>query len=171
MTLEKVRERLHETRILLKRLFLDSGMNLNISDLPIKGQSIYQLREETKIQFSRAALQISAWNMETMGSAIEQAKRFITDHYQESLTLEEVAGHVQLSPYYFSKLFKDEAGMTFIEWLTSFRIEQAKKLLDDTNLSLKEISYEVGYHNPNYFSRVFKKMVGKAPTDYRREHY
>jgi two-component system, response regulator YesN len=166
---ERARQRLHETQILLERLFADSGIDVQISDGFLNGQTIYQLREEAKALFSRVALQISSWRKETMEGAIDQAKRYIIERFKESLTLEEVAGKVGLSPYYFSKLFKEEEGTTFIEWLTTFRIEEAKKRLNETKLSLKEICYEVGYHDPNYFSRVFKKMTGMAPTDYRRE--
>lgn len=166
---QKVRERFTETRILLERLLIESGMDIKIPDQLFAGTTIYQLREEAIAQLALAAKLMTAWRVERSEGAINQAKQYITEHYKASITLEEVAGKVQLSPYYFSKLFKEEAGVTFIEWLSTYRIEKAKKLLSDTTMSLKEICYEVGYHDPNYFSRVFRKMTGTTPTDYRRK--
>ena len=74
---------------------------------------------------------------------------------------------VDISPYYFSKVFKDETGENFIEYLTTIRIEKAKELLRGSNLSMKEICSAVGYSDPNYFSRTFKKNVGVTPTEYK----
>lgn len=100
-------------------------------------------------------------------SLSEEAKAYIDDHFHESITLEDVAAHVDLSPYYFSKLFKEQNGTSFIEYLTAMRIQQGKELLKKTHLSLKEICFKVGYHDPNYFSRVFKKNTGRTPSEYR----
>ena len=74
---------------------------------------------------------------------------------------------VNVSPYYFSKLFKAETGMNFIDYLTQLRMDKAKDLLAHTNKSMKEICREVGYSDPNYFSRSFKKNVGLTPTEYK----
>ena len=72
-----------------------------------------------------------------------------------------------MSPYYFTRLFKEETGETFLEYLTSFRIDKAKELMKDPDISVKDICSQVGYADPNYFSRIFKKTVGKTPTEYR----
>ena len=74
---------------------------------------------------------------------------------------------MDISPYYFSKLFKEETGENFIEYLTSLRINKAKELIQNSSLSMKEICAEVGYADPNYFSRIFKKNVGATPTEYK----
>ncbi|MED4225499.1 response regulator [Neobacillus cucumis] len=101
-------------------------------------------------------------------SVIEHAEAFILEKYREDISLEQTAEHVNLSSYYFSKTFKNEYGKTFIDYLTDIRIQKAKELMEETNLSLKEICYEVGYKDPNYFSRVFKKVTGITPKDYRQ---
>ena len=72
-----------------------------------------------------------------------------------------------MSSYYFSKLFKEVSGYNFIEYVTNMRIDRAKELLSDGRLSMKEICMEVGYGDPNYFSRIFKKCVGVTPTEFR----
>jgi len=98
---------------------------------------------------------------------ISKAKTYIHDHYRESFSLEDVADYVELTPTYFTKLFKEQTQQTFIDYVTDFRIEKSKELLRQTNLSLKEIAYEVGYKDPNYYSRVFKKWTNLSPKQYR----
>ncbi|MNJ47324.1 HTH-type transcriptional regulator YesS [compost metagenome] len=83
--------------------------------------------------------------------------------------MEQSAEYVNLSPYYFSKLFKMHTGENFIDYVTRLRIDEAKKLIVERRLSLKEICFEVGYKDPNYFSRVFKKMTGITPSEYRQQ--
>ncbi|TCZ75787.1 response regulator [Paenibacillus albiflavus] len=101
-------------------------------------------------------------------SVIDRVRQWIAEHYQEDLFMESVAELVHLSPYYFSKMFKQHVGVTFIDYLTEIRIQKAKEWIDEGLLSLKEICYEVGYRDPNYFSRVFKKVVGITPTEYKQ---
>ena len=81
--------------------------------------------------------------------------------------MDEVSGIVNISPYYFSKIFKEDTGENFIEYLTNIRIEKAKELLSGSDYSMKEICAMVGYSDPNYFSRTFKKNVGVTPTEYK----
>lgn len=100
---------------------------------------------------------------------IERAKRYIQTHFCEHITLEQTAAYVDLSPTYFTKRFKDETGLTFKEYVTTCRMDKMKKLLKESSLSLKEITYQAGYTDPNYVSRVFKKMVGCSPKEYRKQ--
>lgn len=99
--------------------------------------------------------------------AIEKACKFIDTNYKNDITLEETASHCSLSSFYFSKLFKKRKKLTFIDYLTNRRIEEADKLLLETNLSIKEISRAVGYNNPNYFTRVFKRVHSSSPSSFR----
>lgn len=100
-------------------------------------------------------------------SIIEQAKDYIRSNYSRDISLDDVSRVVNISPYYFSKIFKESTGENFIEYLTGIRIDKAKELLGNTELSMKEICAMVGYSEPNYFSRSFKKNVGITPTEYR----
>ncbi|WP_034444634.1 helix-turn-helix domain-containing protein [Butyrivibrio sp. AE2032] len=106
---------------------------------------------------------------ERSGDIIRNAKKYIEDHYDKDISLDDVSRVVNISPYYFSKVFKEESGLNFIEYLTNIRIDKAKELLETTNLSIKEICVSCGYTDPNYFSRSFKKNVGVTPTEYKEK--
>jgi two-component system, response regulator YesN len=103
-------------------------------------------------------------------SVLDRAKSYIEERFTEEVSLEEVADYVHLNPHYFSKIFKQQMGDTFIDFVTGLRIDKAKALIAADRLSLKEVCYEVGYKDPNYFSRVFKKVTGVTPTEYRSQH-
>lgn len=100
---------------------------------------------------------------------INSAMRFIQRNYSSSVTLESVAEYLKLSPSYLSNLFKKETGQNFIDYLTGIRIEQSKILLRTTELKIYEVGHRVGYENENYFSRVFKKVVGCSPVHYKSD--
>ncbi|MDD4797813.1 MAG: AraC family transcriptional regulator, partial [Eubacteriales bacterium] len=103
-------------------------------------------------------------NAETM----RQVMNYMRDNFSQPLTLEDVAKQVFLSPFYLSHLFSDELGITFIEYLTRIRIEQAKSLLGDKALSVQSVANKVGYDDASYFSKVFKKNTGLTPNSYRK---
>ncbi len=99
---------------------------------------------------------------------IEKAKEYMLHNYAMSdLTLDQVASAVNLSPNYFSSLFNQETGMTFIEYLTDIRMEKAKDYLRCTNKKITEIGYLVGYLDSHYFSYIFKKTQNCTPSEYR----
>jgi two-component system, response regulator YesN len=100
-------------------------------------------------------------------TVLDRAKSYIQERFTEDISLEEVADYVHLNPHYFSKIFKQQVGETFIDFVTGLRIDKAKALITSEHLSLKEVCFEVGYKDPNYFSRVFKKVTGVTPTEYR----
>lgn len=102
-------------------------------------------------------------------SSVERAKAYIAERYNKDISLDDVSKEVDISPYYFSKLFKEETGENFIEYLTAVRINRAKQLIAGSDMSMKEICTEVGYSDPNYFSRIFKKNVGVTPTEYKEK--
>lgn len=100
-------------------------------------------------------------------SLILKAMRYIKENYKNEINLEGISREVNISPHYFSKLFKDEVGENFIDYITSLRIQKSKEFLAKDQLSIKEICFEIGYGDPNYFSRIFKKVVGITPTEYK----
>lgn len=99
---------------------------------------------------------------------IEQANCYMEQHYAEQITLEDISREVNLSTYYFSRFYKEETGVNFIDKLSSIRIEKAKEILKNQSVSVKDVSYMVGYLEPTYFSKIFKKMTGYTAGEYKR---
>ncbi|MFI3168757.1 MAG: response regulator [Faecalibacterium sp.] len=98
----------------------------------------------------------------------KKAADIIQKNYTKDLTMEDVAHQVGFSTYYFSRLFKQTFQMSFVDYLTKLRLEKAKALLRQSNASVKEVCFQVGYSEPNYFARVFKKETGRTPTEYQK---
>ncbi len=99
---------------------------------------------------------------------VMQAKEFIQANFSDSeISLNMVAEAVDLSPNHFSRIFSQEAGMTFVEYLTNVRMEEAKKLLRTTQMKTTDIAFAVGYGDPHYFSSQFKKTQNCTPREYR----
>lgn len=98
---------------------------------------------------------------------ITRAKQFIEEHHTEDLSLGLVSKAVNTSTFYFCKMFKKATGINFTDYLSRIRIEQAKNLLLNPNLRVSEIAYEVGFQSLTHFNRIFKKLAGQSPTEYR----
>lgn len=102
------------------------------------------------------------------GTIVDQIKKYIEEHYvEEELSLNLLAAYVNFSPNHLSMIFSQQTGQTFIKYLTDFRMNKAKELLKGTSMRSSEISLEVGYKDPHYFSYLFKKTQGMTPTQYR----
>ena len=98
---------------------------------------------------------------------VEAIKSYIDANYR-SVSLEEIAQRFYLNKNYFCSLFKGVTGESFIEYLTALRMEQAKRLLTESELKTYEIAERVGYGDQRYFSQVFRKHTGLQPTQYRQ---
>lgn len=92
---------------------------------------------------------------------------WVYQHYAEEVTLNDVAESMGMSTFYFSRQMKAVMGKTFLEFLTAYRIEKAKKRLLSTELSVSDIGRSVGYLDSNYFTKVFKRATGVTPSVYR----
>lgn len=100
---------------------------------------------------------------------ITRAKEFIRQNQAEPLSLGLVAKAVNTSTFYFCKLFKKATGLNFTDYVSRVRMEKAKNLLLNPNLRISEIAYEVGFQSLTHFNRVFKKIIGQSPTEYRSQ--
>ncbi|PKR84570.1 response regulator [Heyndrickxia camelliae] len=157
---------LEELWIIVSRAMYELGIHTSSYTFPHK-EPYDQIILATRQYVLESAELVQAWRTSHTKGYLLKAKDYIMEHFHQSITLEEVAEYVGLSPFHFSKLFKGKYGMNFIDYVTNLRIEQAKEEILNTNKSLKEICFSIGYKDPNYFSRVFKKKTGVAPTAYR----
>ncbi|TXK85177.1 response regulator [Paenibacillus sp. N3.4] len=156
-------QRIFEILIVVTKMLEEMGLEVSKPYFSYYTSSYMQLKAETRILINNF---IQIEEVET--NLLLSMKQYIRKHAHEDLSLEKIAATVNRNPFYVSKLFKEHVGMNYIDFLTEFRIETAKQLMQETDKSLKEITFEVGYNDPNYFSRVFKKLVGHSPTDYRK---
>lgn len=153
-------------------------------NLPYKIEEIYDMKEnhvlsilktnnkeELRIEFLRylsdIALEIQKQKGSNTEGIIPMVLEYVNSNYNKEISLKDVANSVNLSYNYLSKIFKDEIGKSFIDYLTELRMEKSMKLLSKGNLSIKEICQQIGYNDPNYYCKAFKKLTGKTPTEYR----
>ena len=165
-SLDKIKEKLNEFFVLLNRQLYEEKVEVVFHQKYFQATSIYHLQELVNDQMMRITKTIQSLHFSDSKDMISLAKGYIQQHYEKSLTLEEVAEVVQFSPHYFSKLFKERCGKSFIDYVTEVRVERAKELMEKGK-SVKEICFHVGYKDPNYFSRVFRRNTGFSPTEYR----
>ena len=95
--------------------------------------------------------------------------RYLQEHLSEEMSLSVLAEEFHLNPQYISQLFRNEIGVNFLAYLTSIRMEKAKKLLLSTSLSVTEVADQSGYGDYRVFTKVFKKSEGVTPSQYRRD--
>jgi len=99
---------------------------------------------------------------------VVQALKYIENHFSQDLSLDVVADEIGISPFYLSRLIKQELGLTFVEYLTQVRLSEATKLVEHSKLSIQEIAERTGYLNATYFCRIFKKHTGQTIGEIRK---
>jgi two-component system response regulator YesN len=130
--------------------------------------TIGQLKEHTQSILFKALEYRDGQNRNPHARIIRQAKEYIEQHFMDAdLSLNQLASLVNLSSSHFSMVFSQETTQTFKEYLTDVRIHKAKELLRTTTLNSNDISFQVGFNDPHYFSFVFKKNTGLSPTEFR----
>lgn len=152
---------------------LSGGMSYSFNEradyLPavMKASSTEELRTWFLDRIANSCNDVLVKRGEKTNDIVATARQYIDENYSKDVSLDDISRQMNLSPYYFSKLFKEKTGENFVEFLTRVRIDRAKEMLGSPDRSMKEICQEVGYSDPNYFSRIFKKVVGVPPTEYR----
>ncbi len=97
----------------------------------------------------------------------EETLAYIAQHYMEDLAVKDIAGYLGYSEAYFCKIFKQSFGHSFVSYLTDYRMQKAEELMRTSRLSIKEIGKTVGYPDPNYFTKVFRRVRGVSPSEFR----
>jgi two-component system, response regulator YesN len=145
------------------------GLN-HIETILSKINTVDQIREQVQmILVSGLMFRDSRTNSQRAGT-LHKAKEYIEQNYMDpNMSLDQVASHVNHSPSHFSAIFSHGTCKTFKEYLTELRIKKAKELLRTTTLRSSEISYQIGYGDPHYFSYIFRKNTGLTPTEFRAQ--
>lgn len=148
---EDLQEAYRDAVQMSEKLMTVEGMKIHLRNL---------LKEAIRIRDQESACQYTI--------LLTDAKKYIKENFQSrDISLNAVAAHVNISPSYFSTLFRQETGQTFIEYLTEIRMEKARELLMCSTMKTSEIGYETGYGDSHYFSYLFKKIQGCTPKEYR----
>jgi YesN/AraC family two-component response regulator len=132
-------------------------------------------KEEWNEQFDRMKRLVDPKLLEvihqdkTYNSHVQKALDYIDDHFQEQISMKQIADHLHMNASYFSVLFKEQTGITFSDYVTRHRIQKAKRLLTTTHLSVSEVAERVGYQTAKYFVKVFRMFEEVSPSQYRQQ--
>jgi len=154
------------------------GMKVNLARLenayfrspvvsPDRYRAIVRLLEIFAEHLALIANQIGLQRSRGDSPMITGAKDYVASRQSESITLEEIARALNVSKFHFCRKFKHATGLTFVDYLSRVRIEKAKILLHDKKMRITDIAYEVGFQSLTHFNRIFRKIVGHSPTEYR----
>jgi len=173
---EIVRARILELAVVLSRAAVEGNAELEM----ILGLNFEYIQKLGKI---KSIEELCVWIVEVLDrftervyknkniknvNIITKAKEFIRANYKKKIKLKDISKAVYFSPYYLSHIFKKETGATLFEYLTKVRVEEAKRLLETTQWSTTRISFEIGCTDQSYFCKVFKKVEGISPYEYRK---
>ena len=167
------KDSIFELVVLMFRIAHEEGIEENeLLDYSSYLDEISQLSNKSELyqwilsRMKYISIRIQEKKEQKCSALVERTKTLLKSNYTDELTLEGVARTQNISPQYLSKLFKEETGYTFVEFLTHLRVEYAQQLMIESEFSIKEICYKVGYSDPNYFSRLFRKQTGFMPKTF-----
>lgn len=111
---------------------------------------------------------VATANVNHMQGKIYEIIQYLNSRYMNKITLENISENFYISPFYLSRMFKKVTSFTFVEYLNSLRIREAQQLLKETHLKVSEVADKVGFESQTHFGRVFKKITGLSPLQYRK---
>lgn len=150
--------------MLLEHLSARVGIPLSIRDTSFFSDAHSFMAEKKTMSFSETFQYIPADDQDVVGRIV----RMIRERFASDLSLTTVADAIGLNPIYVSRLFKEKTGVNFIDYVTSYRISMAERLLKDPEIKVYEAGERAGYKNVKYFYKLFKKATGLTPTEFRR---
>lgn len=152
-------------------LYCQQALRLGARDYllkPVRSSDILKLLNEIADELFGTEEANKETTPEGRSSLVELAKEYIQEHYYENVTLTEVAQRVGVTSGYLSTIFQKEMKIGFVDYLNEIRIEHACTYLRQNYLKTYEIAYKVGFHDDKYFYKVFKKIMGQSPSEYRK---
>lgn len=173
---DEIYTRVTELLVVLSRAAVSGGANaqqiLSMSHRYMKDMKMLTNQEELTYWLAGSLSRFMRHVFEMMDvkhtEAMHKVKEYMNYNYARKLSLEEAAAVVGYSPAYFSRIFKDEMGLTFKEALNGLRIERSKNLLLSSNASISEICSMVGFNDQSYYCKVFKRLSGVTPDKFRK---
>ena len=153
----------------IKKLSDRIGYVLNIKIGNLNGN-----RRESCYEWFRGALntigvELKERKANVYYNMVDVAKKYIEEHYNENVSLDDLGSKLNLSPGYFSQFFKQQTGKTFIEYRTHIRMRKAGELLCQPEKTVTEVTFDVGYQSATHFIRTFKKYCGLSPSEFRHK--
>lgn len=137
---------------------------------PVRSSDILQMVNRAADELFGAQANVKTEPEEGKNHLVELAKEYVEEHYYENLMLADVAQKVGISAGYLSTLFQKQLSKGFVDYLNEVRIEHACTYLKQNYLKTYEIAYKVGFKDEKYFSKVFKKLKGQSPSEYRKSN-
>ena len=134
---------------------------------PINEAELKELINKAIYNISQNSKQADHINAVNYSLPVRLACEYIEKNFQENINLNKISNYVSLSKNYFCNIFKKETGITIWDYLIRIRMEEAKRMLLETEQKTYEISENVGYDDPSYFGRLFKKYTGFTPIEFR----
>ena len=134
---------------------------------PINEAELKELINKAIYNISQNSKQADHINAVNYSLPVRLACEYIEKNFQENINLNKISNYVSLSKNYFCNIFKKETGITIWDYLIRIRMEEAKRMLLETEQKTYEISERVGYDDPSYFGRLFKKYTGFTPMEFR----
>ncbi|RLL48396.1 response regulator [Oceanobacillus piezotolerans] len=164
----EAQQRVLELLWVASRVLNEIGVELDSPLYFVQINDFRQLRMETNHFLNQMRQSFIDYQNQVEDDTIRQIRQYIIENSHKQISLDGIAQKFKLSPIYISKLYKEQLGVNYISFLTECRLEHARKLMLNPEKSLKEVTFDIGYQDPNYFSKVFRKMYGVSPTEYRK---
>ena len=175
--IDTVKTRVVELLVIISRAAVDGGADLS-DILKLNSRFYHDLldkRDSDEIcMWIKTAMQTFVGHVEEAKNhknlqVIQRAAEFMKLKYYSKVTIDDIAQAVYLSPCYLSRIFKQELGCTLMEYLTKVRVEKAKTMLKDPRFNVMQVANEIGFDDPSYFAKVFKKREGVTPSQFRQK--
>jgi two-component system response regulator YesN len=147
----------------------EDELKIDISELENKENSIFQVKKAVIHHCKHCCRVLGKENKKTLDENTHRIEEYIKENYKRSITIKEMSKELYVNPVYLGQLFKKIFGMRFSDYVHQLRIDEAKRLLEETTMEMSEIAREVGYSSYNAFLKYFEKNTGTKPADYKNK--
>lgn len=133
-----------------------------------KASSIQQLKDLQKEMMYGYCDEVKKFTLKNYSHKIRKTIEFIRENFEQNLSLDTISNEIDISSYELSRQFKKETGESIIDYINKQRINESIYIIDNNNISITDIAYMVGFNDVNYFTKVFKKLKGLTPSEYKK---